>query len=118
MGELKVAESYYKTCIAFASQNNIHSSNVNANLLYAKLLLKQGDIIQAKKFTKNHFNFSYITENLEDRMDASNLLKTFTELLETGTVLIIMRNYLAIYLIPCNKQMKILQLKIWLIVNI
>lgn len=75
MGELKVAESYYKTCIAFASQNNIHSSNVNANLLYAKLLLKQGDIIQAKKFTKNHFNFSYITENLEDRMDASNLLK-------------------------------------------
>ncbi len=75
LGELKVAESYYRACIDFSSQNNISSSNVDANLLYAKLLFKQGNFIESKKYATNHLNFSIATHNLEDQMEASNLLK-------------------------------------------
>ncbi len=74
-GDIDLAESYYKKCIAFSDAENIYSPYVTATTDYGQYLFDTKQYILSKEYALNGFNKAMRAKNKVGMINAAALLR-------------------------------------------
>jgi tetratricopeptide (TPR) repeat protein len=74
-GDIDLAESYYKKCIAFSDTGNIYSPYVNATTDYGQYLFDAKMYNLSKEYALNGFNKAMLAKNKLGMIEAAALLR-------------------------------------------
>jgi len=74
-GDIDLAESYFKKCIAFSDAENIYAPYVTATTDYGQYLFDKGQYNLSKEYTLSGFNKAKNAKNKSGMIDAAALLR-------------------------------------------